>query len=212
VSILSLIVTSFDTSSKQVTDYTLLHSILRNLSITPKVSLPGVGAHLQDQWLINAVYNANFTPTSFVASYNAKPLSASVTAAELFGSDLDSVAAQLYADIPAYARTLSEASNGAISVQAQEQILLTRANLFFDKKVAIGALTFGIFGGNCWVTLPLSTGNVHVSLLFSLSPFAFPSRHFCDEGKITDIVCDSHPPIPPSPSSTPTSSNSPGTS
>ncbi|KAH0290982.1 choline dehydrogenase [Aureobasidium namibiae CBS 147.97] len=138
-------------------------SILRNLSIAPKVPLPGVGAHLQDQWLVNAVYNANFTPTSFVASYNAKPLSASVTAAELFGSDLDTVAAQLYADIPAYARTLSEASNGAISVQAQEQILLTRASLFFDKKVAIGALTFGIFGGNCWVTLPLSTGNVHSS-------------------------------------------------
>jgi len=207
--VFSPVITSFDTSSKQVTDYTLLHSILRNLSITPKVPLPGVGAHLQDQWLINAVYNANFTPTSFVASYNAKPLSASVTAAELFGSDLDTVAAQLYADIPAYARTLSEASNGAISVQAQEQILLTRASLFFDKKVAIGAFMFGIFGGNCWVTLPLSTGNVHVSLALSLPLLPFP---LTPPRTKTDAVCDSHPPILPSPSSTPTSSNSPGIS
>lgn len=152
-------------------------SILRNLSITPQVSLPGVGAHLQDQWLVNAVYNANFTPTSFVSSYNAKPLSASVTAFDLFGSELDAVAARLYADIPSYARILAEASNGAISVAAQEQILLTRARLFFDKKVAIGALTFGIFGGNCWVTLPLSTGNVHVSIP---SPSAFP-RLLCQD-------------------------------
>jgi hypothetical protein len=140
------------------------NSILRNLSITTKVSLPGVGAHLQDQWLVNAVYNANFTPLSLAPSYNAKPLSASLTAFDLFGDDLDTVAAQLYKDIPSYARTLSEASNGAISVAAQEEILRIRAGLFFDKKVAIGSLTFGIFGGNCWVTLPLSTGNVHVSL------------------------------------------------
>lgn len=157
--------------SKTIHTLTTSHSILRNLSITPKVSLPGVGAHLQDQWLVNAVYNANFTPISLAPSYNAKPLSASLTAFDLFGDDIVTVAAQLDKDIPSYARTLSEASNGAISVQAQEEILRMRASLFFDKKVAIGSLTFGIFGGNCWVTLPLSTGNVHVSL-----PFPFPSH------------------------------------
>jgi hypothetical protein len=77
---------------------------------------------------------------------------------------------QLYRDIPGYARILSEASNGAIGVQDQEEILRLRASLFFDKGVAIGALTFGIFGGNCWVTLPLSTGSVHVSFPFTSSP------------------------------------------
>ncbi|KAI4852799.1 choline dehydrogenase [Aureobasidium sp. EXF-8845] len=138
-------------------------SILHNLSITPKVNLPGVGAHLQDQWLTNAIYNVNFTPISLAPSYNAKPLSGSLTAAGIFGDDYDTVKAQLYKDIPGYAMILSEASNGAISVKAQEEILRLRASLFFDKKVAIGALTFGIFGGNCWVTLPLSTGSVHSS-------------------------------------------------
>ena len=88
-----------------------------------------------------------------------------MTAHDLFGSDINTVAAQLYKDIPSYARILSEASNGAISAAAQEQILRTRANLFFDKKVAIGAFLFVIYGGGCWVTLPLSTGNVHVSLI-----------------------------------------------
>jgi hypothetical protein len=56
---------------------------------------------------------------------------------------------QLYKDIPGYARILSEASNGAISVQDQEEVLRLRAGLFFEKRVAVGALTFGIFGGNC---------------------------------------------------------------
>jgi hypothetical protein len=95
--------------------------------------------------------------------YNSNPMTGSLTAADLFGDELDTVAAQLYKDIPSYARTLSEASNGAISVQAQEQILLTRANLFFKKNVAIGSYQFQPFAGNFWVSLPLSTGSVHVS-------------------------------------------------
>ncbi|KAG9967372.1 putative glucose oxidase, partial [Aureobasidium melanogenum] len=138
-------------------------SILRNLSITPKVDLPGVGAHLQDQWLVDSIYNPNVTLQSLTVMYNSNPMTGSLTAADLFGDELDTVAAQLYKDIPSYARTLSEASNGAISVQAQEQILLTRANLFFQKNVAIGSYQFQPYGGNCWVTLPLSTGSVHSS-------------------------------------------------
>jgi hypothetical protein len=90
----------------------------------------------------------------------------------------------LYRDIPSYARILSEASNGAIDVQAQEELLRVRAGLFFEKKVAVGALTFGVFGGNCWVTLPLSTGSVHVS--FSPST-ALPSLKYLE--KKTDVVC-----------------------
>lgn len=138
------------------------HSILRNLSITPKVDLPGVGAHLQDQWLIGVIHNPNVTMDSLTVMYNSNPMEGSVTAADLFGDELDAVAAQLFKDIPSYARTLSEASNGAISVQAQEQILLTRANLFFEKNVAIGSMQLQPYGGNCWVTLPLSTGSIHV--------------------------------------------------
>jgi hypothetical protein len=103
-----------------------------------------------------------------------------MTVYDLFGSDVDTVAAQLYSDIPSYARILSEASNGAISAAAQEQILLVRASLFFEKKVAIGALTFGIFGANCWVTLPLSTGTVHVSLPFFF--FLCSPRHLLMNG------------------------------
>ncbi|KAI4722227.1 choline dehydrogenase [Aureobasidium sp. EXF-10727] len=137
--------------------------ILRNLSITPRVDLPGVGAHLQDQWLIGAIYNPVIAVETLTPSYNAKPMTGTLTAADLFGDELDIIAAQLYKDIPSYARTLSEASNGAISIQAQEQILLTRANLFFKKNIAIGQYTFQTYGGNCWATLPLSTGNVHSS-------------------------------------------------
>jgi hypothetical protein len=151
-----------------------------------------VGAHLQDQWLTNAVYNINFTPISLAPSYNAKPLSGSLTAAQIFGDDYDTVVAQLYKDIPGYARILSEASNGAISVAAQKEILRLRASLFFDKKVAIGALTFGIFGGNCWVTLPLSTGSVHVS--GSSSPLSSQLRVRMQKANVA--FYHSHPPTP----------------
>lgn len=140
------------------------HSILRNMSVTLKVNLPGVGAHLQDQWLLNVIVNPNFTLESLTIGWNARPLTASLTAADVFEDDLDTVAAQLYKDIPSYARILSEASGGAISVQAQEQILRLRADTFFKKGVAIGAMIFQVFGGNHWVTLPLSTGTVHVSI------------------------------------------------
>ncbi|THW43645.1 choline dehydrogenase [Aureobasidium pullulans] len=138
-------------------------SVLRNMSVTLKVNLPGVGAHLQDQWLLNVIVNPNFTLESLTIGWNARPLTASLTAADVFEDDLDTVAAQLYKDIPSYARILSEASGGAISVQAQEQILRLRADTFFKKGVAIGAMIFQVFGGNHWVTLPLSTGTVHSS-------------------------------------------------
>ncbi|KAI5205093.1 choline dehydrogenase [Aureobasidium subglaciale] len=138
-------------------------SILRNLSITPKVILPGVGAHLQDQWLVGVVYNPNVTVDSVTANYNSNPVTVALTAADLFGDDLEAAAAQLYRDIPSYARKLSEASNGAISVQAQEQILRLRARLILKDNVGLGSCSFGNYGGNCWVTLPLSTGNVHSS-------------------------------------------------
>lgn len=124
--------------------------------------LPGVGAHLQDQWLVNVIHNPNITLDSLKAAYNSNPMTGSMTAADLFGDELDAVAAQLYKDIPSYTRTLAEASNGAITVQAQEQILRVRANLFFQKNVAIGSYQFQPYGGNCWVTLPLSSGSVHV--------------------------------------------------
>ncbi|KAI5271522.1 choline dehydrogenase [Aureobasidium subglaciale] len=138
-------------------------SVLRNLSITPKVILPGVGAHLQDQWLVGIIYNPNITIDSVTAGYNSNPVTVALTAADLFGDDLAATAAQLYRDIPSYARTLSGASNGAISVQAQEQILRLRARLILKDNVGIGSCSFGNYGGNCWVTLPLSTGNVHSS-------------------------------------------------
>jgi choline dehydrogenase-like flavoprotein len=100
----------------------------------------------------------------------------------------------LYRDIPSYARILSEASNGAIGVQAQEELLRIRAGLFFEKGVAIGALTFGIFGGNCWVTLPLSTGSVHVSFSSSTFPPLFPLGYL---EKKTDGWQSSHDPSKP---------------
>jgi hypothetical protein len=106
-------------------------------------------------------------------------MTASLTAADVFGHELDTVADQLYRDIPSYARTLSAASDGAISVDAQEQILRLRADLFFQKRVPIGTLAFANYGGSCWVTLPLSTGSVHVSI--SCFFFLFHHLHSCDK-------------------------------
>lgn len=138
-------------------------SILRNLSITPKVVLPGVGTHLQDQWLVNLIYTTNFPLAELAVNFGRAPITASLTAADLFGDEVDTVAAQLRSDIPSYARILSDASGGAISVQAQEQILRLRADLIFEKSAAIGAMMIQNYGANSWPTMPFSTGTVHVS-------------------------------------------------
>lgn len=114
------------------------------------------------------IYSANATIDNLVREYNESPLYATVTAADLFGADLDNVAAQVRRDIPSYARLLSQASGGAISVQAQERILHLRADLIFEKGVAIGQILIQSFGATAWGTLPFSTGSVHVSLDLSV--------------------------------------------
>lgn len=114
------------------------------------------------------IYSANATVDNLVREYNESPLYATVTAADLFGDDFDNVAAQLRRDIPSYARLLSQASGGAISLQAQERILHLRADLILEKGVAIGQILIQSFGATAWGTLPFSTGTVHVRPSLSL--------------------------------------------
>ena len=116
--------------------------------------------------------------------FNESPLYATVTAADLFGNNLEDIEAQLRSVIPSYARNLSQASGGVMSVQAQEEILNLRADLIFKKGVAIGQILFQSFGATAWGTLPFSTGTVHVSP--ALSPLS-TTRQLTGQKSI--VVC-----------------------
>ena len=145
-----------------------VNSVLRNTSTILRVSLPGVGAHLQDQSLALILYDTNL-PSHLYNTYNSIPLSGSVTAQDLFGSDLANVSAKIYQDLPRYAQILAEASNGAISAEDQMKILKLRAHLVFEQGVTIGAMDINPGFSAAWGTMPWSTGSVHVS-----RPRAYP--------------------------------------
>lgn len=136
--------------------------ILANLSIPLKINLPGVGTRMYDQldgvFVYNTTGNNNATDT-----LTNIPTYAFVTAADIFGKNLPAVAAKLWRNIPAYARILSTASNGALSVAVEEKLLRIRADLIFNQNVPIGEMIFEPNFASFWPTLPLSSGSVHAS-------------------------------------------------
>ena len=140
---------------------TRVQSILANLSVPVKIDLPGVGAHVQDQFVLN-MYYATTGDSNVTDTLVNIPTYAFVTAADIFGTSVSAIAADVRSHIPKYAKILAAASNGATTAAAEEQILNARINLIFDSSVPIGELILEPNFASSWQTLPLSSGSVHV--------------------------------------------------
>lgn len=137
-------------------------SILANLSIPLKVDLPGVGAHFQDQYVATFVYNNTITQNASDALTNI-PTYAYVTASDIFGANISTVAATTRAKIPEYARLNVKSQGGGVDVAAEEELMKLRTDLIFDGGAPVGELLLEPMFAGFLLTLPLSSGSVHVS-------------------------------------------------
>jgi choline dehydrogenase-like flavoprotein len=102
-------------------------AVLDALNIDVVVDLPGVGAHLQDQPNSAIAYTTpvNYTGYPSFVTY--------ATASDLFGSDLDSITKEVYANLSSYAAfIISDAGATAATTAAkQEKILKAHADVIF---------------------------------------------------------------------------------
>ena len=110
------------------------------------------------------VFNLSNAADNGIAPSVDTPTQGYLSATDLFGAQLPEVAARVRAEIPNYAITLAETSNGASTPEIEEKLLKIRTDLIFDIQAPVGAITLTPNFAAFQLTLPLSTGSVHVSL------------------------------------------------
>ncbi|RDW89984.1 GMC family oxidoreductase [Aspergillus mulundensis] len=144
--------------------------ILEPLNITTKIPLPAVGENAIDQPNNFIAYASNLTFTGFV------PYVTYLSASDIFGSDIDTVADETSAQLPLWAAQTANTTHSAISAASLEQLYRIQHSLIFNQDVPlIEILTTGIgsnVGSAFFILLPFSRGNVHIT---SSNPHVYPS-------------------------------------
>ncbi|GAB7347241.1 hypothetical protein MBLNU459_g3340t2 [Dothideomycetes sp. NU459] len=137
-------------------------SVLQSHSIPVIVNLPGVGAHMQDQFDNVMIFNSTL-PINLTTVLLESPFYAFVTVKDLFPGDgeLDAVASELRGNISDYAKIVAATSDGATSVEVAETLLNLRADLILDQNAPVAEILLTSYFTAFWGTLALSTGNIH---------------------------------------------------
>jgi choline dehydrogenase-like flavoprotein len=139
-------------------------SILSPLNIPIVANLPSVGANLQDQpnTAISYTSNRNWTGYPSFATF--------LTASDLFGASLSSLASELRANATDYAsRIVADAPVNETTVKIEELLIRRQIDLVFtpNSTIPLAELTFFPQGSSftCvfWNLLPFSRGNIHVT-------------------------------------------------
>ncbi|KAF2090331.1 GMC oxidoreductase [Saccharata proteae CBS 121410] len=144
--------------------------ILSKFDIPVKVNLPTVGENLQDQANNGITYSgkANYTGT---AGYVAYP---NVT--DVFGADLDAIAASVSANLQSYANKVAIASGNVTRAADLYEFFSLQYDLIFTGQIPIAEVLTEPSGftydTEYWTLLPFSRGNVHIS---SSEPASYPS-------------------------------------
>ncbi|KAF4201756.1 hypothetical protein CNMCM8927_001085 [Aspergillus lentulus] len=134
---------------------------LRGLGIETRIDLPGVGENMQDQPNVPLLYagNLNISGTSPYATF--------VTASQLFGEDVEDIAAATLSSIPTWAESLASSSKSNLNRSAIQHILILQHALIFKSNVTIAEILTSASGtillSAFWLLLPFSRGSVHLS-------------------------------------------------
>lgn len=148
-------------------------SVLKSLGIEAVVPLASVGSNLQDQPANSLVYSSptNWTGYSTFASF--------LTASDIFGPDLSSVAASIKSNLTSYASNIiSDYVPNATTLSIQEQLLRHNLDLVFTHNSTVPlAEVLWVPTGNAiiaqfWTLLPFSRGSIHINTTY---PFSQPS-------------------------------------
>lgn len=140
-------------------------SILDLYNISTVVDLPTVGENLQDQ--TNTGLNWN---TANSTSYNASgDFVAYPTAADIFGSRIANVSADILASLPSYADQVAAASGNITKSRDLLSFFTLQHNLIFSTEhpvpVAEVLITPSgtVIDVEYWALLPFARGNIHIS-------------------------------------------------
>ncbi|KAF2731325.1 alcohol oxidase [Polyplosphaeria fusca] len=154
-------------------------ALLSALGINTTLPLPSVGARLADQPNILVAYS---TPTNWTGYPTFVTY---VTASDLFGSELPSLADEVYANISTYASTIiADLTPNSTTLKMVETSLRIQADLMFDKDSTVPvaeilwASTGNVLAVPFWNLLPFSRGEIHISSADPLQPPAINANFF----------------------------------
>ncbi|RAL05397.1 GMC family oxidoreductase [Aspergillus ibericus CBS 121593] len=146
--------------------------ILTQNNIPIRIPLPAVGENAQDQ-PNNVILYAPRTPN---LTDGILPYATFITASDLFGPNLSTIANTTLAAIPEWATTLSLASNSTVSIPSlTTQLLLQHSLIFTDQVPCAEIFTTRIessLASSVWPLMPFSRGSVHIT---SSNPEEYPA-------------------------------------
>lgn len=148
-------------------------SVLSPLGVDTVLSLPSVGSNLQDQPANTIVYSSptNWTGYPTFGSF--------LTASDLFGTDLPSIASSIRSNLTSYAEViLADYAQNSTTLKAQKQLLKQQLDLVFapNSTVPLAEIlwfpTGNAIAAQFWNLLPFSRGKIHIN---STNPLSQPS-------------------------------------
>ncbi|KAL1593807.1 hypothetical protein SLS60_010539 [Paraconiothyrium brasiliense] len=148
-------------------------AILQDLGIDPVISLPAVGANLQDQpnSAISYTSTTNWTGYPSFVTY--------LTASDLFGTELPDIIAELQANRSDYAhKIIADLPPNESTIEREEKLIGLQIDLAWSSDSTVPLVEVAWFpNGNAitvafWALLPFSRGSAHIT---STSPLRAPS-------------------------------------
>lgn len=110
------------------------------------------------------------------------PYAAFLTAENLFGAEVQTVAAKTSAQLSAWAQKIADASEGGVEAASLEKIFKIQHGLVFGKNVTLGeALTCfvgPVYVSSAWNLLPFSSGSVHLGSVDDIDNPIIDPRYF----------------------------------
>ncbi|KAL3468121.1 GMC oxidoreductase [Aspergillus heterothallicus] len=151
-------------------------AILRKHNISIKVNLTSVGENLQDQTNNAMAWESNDL-LSGLATFSALP-----SIAQLYGADAASLASLVNTSLPAYAKAVSRASNGAVTEANLLDAFKLQFDLTFKSHIPYAEIVFAPSGSSFaveyWPLLPFSRGSVHIRSANASEPPTINPNYF----------------------------------
>lgn len=150
--------------------------ILRKYDIPVKVNISTVGENLQDQ-TNNALSYAGKGVWIGIPTFSALP-----SVDQIYGENVSAVASSIKSSLADYAKTVSNASNGAVQEANLRTAFQVQHDLLFKSKVPFAELTFvpigPSFSTEYWPLLPFSRGSIHIQSADASHPAAINPNYF----------------------------------
>ncbi|KAJ5662148.1 uncharacterized protein N7477_009764 [Penicillium maclennaniae] len=150
--------------------------ILNKYDIPVMVNISSVGEKLQDQTNNGLAYEGTEfwlgTPT-----FSALP-----SVDQLYGKNVSAVASAINSSLATYAKSVANASNGAVQEANLLSAFQLQHDLIFKSKVPFAEIVYlpiaHSFASEYWALLPFSRGSIHISSADAMQPASINPNYF----------------------------------